>query len=176
MKLRYVGIAVQTVVTVILSVLLACNLYILAAKKFMDIQYPTVFGFSSAVVVSGSMEPALSVNDLIVTQAQTDYAPGDIVSFASGSTLVTHRIVQENPDGFVTQGDANNATDIQPVAPEQIVGKVVLSIPAVGIVLGYLQTPLGLTCLVLWGFLLIELPMVAARWRRTQEEEENNGT
>lgn len=112
-----------------------------------------------------------------MTRVQTDYAPGDIVSFASGSTLVTHRIVQENPDGFVTQGDANNTADIQPVASEQIVGKVVLSIPAVGIVLGYLQTPLGLTCLVLLGFLLIELPMVAARWRRTQEEEEeNNGT
>ena len=179
MKLRRcVQTVVQMAVTVVLAVLLVCNLYTLAAKKLMGVQHPTVFGFSTAVVVSGSMEPALSVNDLIVIHAQANYAPGDIISFASGRTLVTHRIVQTNADGFVTQGDANNTADIQPVLPEQIAGKVIFSVPAVGIVLEYLQTPLGLTCLVLLGLLLIELPYFIAKWNHSaaQKEEENNGT
>lgn len=166
---------IQGILTAVLAVLLVCNLYTLAAKKLMGVPYPTVFGCSAAVVVSGSMEPALSVNDLIITRAQTDYTTGDIISFATQSNLVTHRIVQTGADGFVTQGDANNAADIQPVLPEQIVGKVIFTIPAVGVVLEYLQTPLGLTCLVLLGFLLIELPMLTARWQGAQEEEENDG-
>lgn len=56
----------QTALTVLLALLLACNLYALAAAKLTGGRQPSLFGLSSAVVVSGSMEPALSAGDWIV--------------------------------------------------------------------------------------------------------------
>lgn len=46
---------------------------------------------------TGSMEPTLSVDDLLVIHQESDYTPGDIITFRSGSGLVTHRIVDETP-------------------------------------------------------------------------------
>ncbi len=144
--------------TVLLAMLLTFNLYTIIAKAATGNPQSTVFGYSAAVVVSGSMEPTISVNDMVVSRSQEQYAVGDIVTFVSGDSLVTHRIVEETEGGFITKGDANNTEDMEPLSPDQIVGKVVWSIPAIGIVLEYLKTPLGMLCLILIGFLLIAAP------------------
>lgn len=151
--------ALQVAVIALLAVLLARNLYRLVAQHLLGVEYPSLLGYSTAVVVSGSMEPTLSVDDLLVIHQESDYTPGDIITFRSGSVLVTHRIVDETPQGFVTQGDANNAPDAQPVPPENIQGKVVTHIPFVGLVIGYLKTPVGLTILVFLGLLTLEFPL-----------------
>lgn len=169
--LHRIGAVLRVAVTLLLAILLLCNLYLLAAQRLLGQATPTVFGFTTAVVLSGSMEPVLSVDDLIVIQTRSGYAPGDIVTYESGSNLVTHRIVDTTADGFITQGDANNAPDAQPVAPDCIVGKVVVSLPGAGLLLTWLKTPLGMTCLVFLGILLIELPFFLQRTHRNPKEE-----
>lgn len=158
--IKRAGRVIQVVITAVLALLLAGNLYLLAAQHLLGVEHPSLFGYSTAVVVSGSMEPALSVDDLIVIHRQPDYATGDIITYRSGDNLVTHRIVEETADGFVTQGDANNAPDAQPVDPQDVQGKVVANIPLVGLVTGYLKTPVGLTVLVFVGLLILEFPLL----------------
>ncbi len=144
----------------LLLVLLLCNVYVLVASKGDPGAYPTVFGFSSAVVVSGSMEPAIGVDDLIVVKAQKTYQVGDVITFStSGKLPVTHRIIGETPDGsFVTQGDANNAPDAQPVPREQVAGKVFLVLAGGGKVISFLRTPLGMLLITLVLFSVLALP------------------
>lgn len=144
--------AVSLILCAVLVFILAANLYTIYAQKVKGMIQPTVLGYSSAVVVSGSMSGAIEVNDLVVTKRCDGYAVGDIIMFRSGGSSVTHRIVAVTEEGYVTKGDANNAPDGEIVTPEAVVGRVILVIPRFGLVVGFLQTPqgmLGVSVLVL---------------------------
>lgn len=147
----------------LLFLLLLFNLWQLAARTVFKQDLPMVFGFSPIIVLSGSMEPTFSVNDMIVIRRQDSYAVGDVVTFDDGGFFTTHRIVSQSPEGFVTQGDANNTEDSGYLSPAQIKGAVVFTIPAVGAFLLFLRTPLGILLLVLAGPLLVFLPDMAKK-------------
>lgn len=144
--------------TALVALLLVCNLYTIGARVVGGVEHPTIFGWSWAVVISGSMEDTIQVDDLVVIHRQESYRAGDIITFHSGNTVVTHRIIGEDATGFITKGDANNAPDIHPVQPAHVIGKVVWVIGGVGTLIGYLRTPLGMLCLVAVGIGLIEVP------------------
>ena len=150
---------------VLLAFLLVCNIYVIAARYFTGVPQPAVFGWSWAVVVSGSMEPEIGVNDLIIVQEKEDHQTGDIISFESDGSIVTHRIAGIAAEGYLTQGDANGTVDPAPVPKEKVVGKVMCVIPRIGILIQYMQTPLGMMCFVLIGFLLIEIPYLIDKGR-----------
>lgn len=105
-------------------------------------------GVESFVVLSGSMEPALSPGDLVIVRPGS-YGPGDVVSFERGSAVVTHRLVEQTADGWITRGDANDADDPRPVPTDRIVGEVVLSIPLYGRLVRFVGTPVGYVVTVL---------------------------
>ena len=164
-KLKKAGQISGWLLNAFLAFLLLCNVYMISVRHFAGIPQPSVCGWSWAVVVSGSMEPEICVNDLIIVQKKEDYQMGDIISFESGSSVVTHRIVGMDAGDYLTQGDANNAVDFAPVTKEKVVGKVMYIIPGIGVMIQYLQTPLGMMCFVLLGFLLIEIPYLMDRGR-----------
>ena len=166
----------STLLTVVLGVVLAFNVYTIAARAITKQLQPDVFGFSVAVVISGSMQDAIDINDMVLIHEKKDYSVGDVITFRSGDSLVTHRIVGTAQGGFVTKGDANNAADPNPVAMEAVVGKVVLVIPKIGAAIEFMRTPLGMTCLVLVGFALVEVPTIMDRIReeRGRKADEND--
>lgn len=88
-------------------------------------------------IATGSMEPEISVGDMVVVADwQRDLAEGDVIAYAHDGKTIVHRITEivQQPEGtaYITQGDANNAPDADPVQPSQIEGKVVARIPALG--------------------------------------------
>lgn len=88
-------------------------------------------------IATGSMEPEISVGDMVVVADwQRDLAEGDVIAYAHDGKTIVHRITEvvQQPEGtaYITQGDANNAPDVDPVQPSQIEGKVVARIPALG--------------------------------------------
>ncbi|MBF0671205.1 MAG: signal peptidase I [Salinibacterium sp.] len=106
---------------------------------------PRLLGGASLTVLSDSMSPAYRVGDLLAVVPQECYAVGDAVTFqpVSGDPmLITHRVVASAsaPDGrsYTTRGDANG-TDDEPIVAEQIKGRVVAHLPAIG----YLSLALG---------------------------------
>lgn len=170
--LRRAGKVLQVMVTTLLAVLLLGNLYLLAAEKLVGISNPTFFGFTTAIVTSGSMEPALKVDDWVLIHAQDNYQQGDVITYQCDGGLVTHRIVESRTEGFVTRGDANNAVDSGLVTSEKIVGKVIGRIPEAGIWVRWLRSPLGMTSLILVGLLLVEEPW---RFRRKNCQDREKG-
>ena len=54
---RIVGFAVKALLIFVMTVLVVYNAWMLAAKYILRQDRPTFFGYSFAVVTSGSMEP-----------------------------------------------------------------------------------------------------------------------
>jgi signal peptidase I len=88
--------------------------------------------FYQPVRVGGlSMHPALHVGDIAIVAKHSRPTIGDVILIASrGHELVLHRVVGFNPDGeLLTQGDANQTPDREPVRPAEVVGRAVVVVP-----------------------------------------------
>jgi len=87
-------------------------------------------------VETGSMEPAIHVNDYIMVFETNDYKEKDIVTFKYENTLVTHRIVEVNDNKVTTKGDANNTNDDE-IDKSSIVGEVILAGGIINFIINY---------------------------------------
>jgi len=129
-------------------------------------------GVRTAVVLTGSMEPALSPGDMIVTQRvpAAEARTGDIISFASpreAGVVITHRVrkIGAGRDGriaFVTQGDANNTPERWTIARDGTVGRVRGVLPGAGALTGWTGDPA--LRLLIFGLLGAGLLLVGLRW------------
>ena len=99
-------------------------------------QVPQVLGYSVFRVMTGSMEPEIREDSLLVVKKTPpeDIAPGDVISFFSPDPMLegavnTHRVVRvEKENGrtqFITKGDANVIEDTYPTDASALVGRVV---------------------------------------------------
>lgn len=137
------------------GVFLGFNIYMWNARSLTGNALPMPFGFGTAVVLSGSMEPTLSVDDLIFVKQQDSYAVGDVVVYQSGSIVVVHRIVSIDGQTVTTQGDANNAPDGE-MDISRIKGRVVGSVKNAGAVVRMLKSPVVSVGLLAAAVLLME--------------------
>lgn len=168
---------VQGIICICLVILLIFNIFNIVNYRILKKDNPTFLGYSTAIVVTGSMAEAININDLVLIKNCEEYNINDIIMFKRNSNFVTHRIVEKTEEGFITKGDANNAEDEWVVKENEIVGKSVYVVPKVGFVLDYFKTPSGLIGILLIGFLLIEGPLLIEdiKKKRVEEEKELNG-
>lgn len=142
----------------------------------MMLMLPKLFGIQTFVVISGSMEPAIPVGSMVCAKAvdPATLEPGDILVFYSteassdGGAPITHRVIENYPDTreIITKGDANESIDRSPAAYINVVGKVVLHIPALGrlvIPLSSITGKAAIILILLGGYLLTE---AGSRMRR----------
>lgn len=143
---------------VLLSLMILGNLYLGISKAVTGVAVPKLLGFSPLVVMSGSMKPAIYPGDVVVIKEQGPelYKSGDVASYLMGQIVYTHRIVSVEDGMFVMKGDSNNTVD-DIVAADKLEGKVILTIPKVGMAVIFFKTPLGvgvLAVLLLLSFYL----------------------
>jgi len=149
----------------ILMVVLLLNLINIYKRVILKEQLPFVFGYGNAIIVTGSMAPAINPGDVVIISKQREYKSGDIVTYQGNNTPVTHRILEQTPEGYITGGDANN-TDDGEVEEHRIMGKVVKVIPNAGNIILFLQRPLGMLIMLLGLFAMIEAPRLAEKIRK----------
>ena len=152
----------------VISLVLGLRLYLWNAQNLVGNAMPMPFGWGASVVLSGSMEPALSVDDLVFVKAQDSYSVGDVVVYQDGSILVIHRIISIDGDEIITQGDANSAAD-DPVDLSLVKGMAVGHVPYVGALVRFLQSAAGFVVVLIAAVVLFELPY---RRERKQSEED----
>lgn len=167
LKMKKSGI-IRLLVIAVLGLILGFNVYSMNASTLIGNKLPMPFGIGMATVLSGSMEPELSVGDLIVVKKQETYKENDVVVYQDGNMLVVHRIIDIEEETMTTKGDANNTND-QPVSLELVKGSVVLSVPFIGSVVNLIKTPLGTICIIALAILLVEIPR---RNEMKKDEEE----
>lgn len=154
----------------ILAVMIGINVFALNASRLAGNAVPMPFGFGASVVLSGSMEPTLSVGDLLIVKAQDGYETGDIVVYQSGTMPVVHRIVDMDGETVTTRGDANNANDEAfPLAA--IKGKVIAAIPLVGHLVWALKSLVAVVILLAAAVLLVEMSFRSGKAEKEEEKE-----
>ncbi|MFD1685108.1 signal peptidase I [Halobellus litoreus] len=151
------------------AALLATLVLVAAVSPFVVFAVPQVVGADEGfVVLSGSMEPELSPGDVVIVDAAAPVRVGDVITYRTGGDTVptTHRVVGERDGGYETKGDANENVDAGLVGPEAIIGRVVLTIPVVGHVILWANTPVGYVALVVTPLVLLGLSELRAWARR----------
>ena len=126
------------------------------------------FGVGASVVLSGSMEPTLSVGDLLIVREAEGYLVGDVVVYQSGGMAIVHRILSIDGENAITQGDANNAPD-EPIPVETISGRVTTAVPYVGYLVLALKTPIGIAVTIAAAVALVVIS--GRRDKRSMDEE-----
>lgn len=109
-------------------------------------------GTTAYAVKTGSMVPTYLPGDLVVDEPARPGSlhVGDVITFQSGSGLVTHRIHDITPAGIIhTKGDANRTADVWDIRPIDVQGRVVRGITDGGYVVVFLQQPQGVGGVVL---------------------------
>lgn len=128
----------------ILTTLIVCAFIVVVTSRSS-----VFFTIRSYVVLTGSMEPAIPTGSMVFVRPSSLYKPPDIITYQSGTTIITHRIIDRILKGtriiYVTKGDANKNLDSRPVFQDRIIGKVFFHIPAIGMIVRILQTPWGFT-------------------------------
>ena len=151
----------------LVGLILGVNLYHWNANSLAGNALPMPFGVGAAVVMSGSMEPALSVDDLVIVAEAEEYRVGDVIVYQSGSDLVIHRIIAMDETIVIAQGDANNVADA-PIDLAVVKGRMVMAIPFVGTVVRIVKSLPGTLVLVAAAIALMELS-----WRKEKEKDQD---
>lgn len=122
---------------------------VVLAPLVLQIAFVVLPEVGSYSVMSGSMEPVIQTGSLVYVYDTDDYTEGDIITFVEQGETVTHRIVDDTPEGFVTKGETQ-AVDSWRIQKDQIRGEYLFSLP----LYGYLLRPFSSAGLALWGILL----------------------
>lgn len=105
------------------------------------------------------MHPAVPKFSLVYvkkTEKLEDLEIGDVIAFQGSEKPVLHRIIKIDGEMIQTQGDANNAPDA-PIYLNQVIGKMVFSIPYLGILFGSAYPWLILLSLIIILYLARQL-------------------
>jgi signal peptidase len=102
------------------------------------------------------MTPAIAPGDVVIVDDRdtATIAEGDVITFTRGTNEVpvTHRVTAVTTSGgelaFETKGDANSDPDASVVVASNVLGTVIFSIPFIGYVIQFTNTPYGFLALV----------------------------
>ena len=146
-------------------------------KFVLKHRVPSIFGYSSLIVATGSMNGAeMKEGDLIIIKKTNDYKPNDIVTFFQDGDEIptTHRIWYADGEGkWVTKGDANNSFDKRSITSDEIIGEVVLVIPYVCTFIDWAVEGGGLIYIV-GIFLILGLGIYIIKSDDDEDEEESS--
>ena len=132
----------------ILYIVVITALLLFTALNICSLLDISFFGYRIFKIVTGSMEPKLHVNDVLLIKEEDNYAIGDIVTYRYGDEYVTHRVIFVEGDQIVTKGDANNTND-EAINKKDVVGKMILKLT----VLSYINYLIGYP--IVWVLLFI---------------------
>ncbi len=153
------------------AILLGLNIYKWNAQSLIGNRLPMPFGYGISVVLSGSMEPTLQVDDLVVIRETDTVQVGDIIVYQSRDSLVIHRVIEIDGESIITQGDANNAPD-EAIALSDVKGVMVASIPFVGAVVQIMRQPAVVAVILVAAVALTELSFRKEKQKDKKELED----
>ena len=145
---------------IILIPIIIYNIMLIIQAAKNPNETPSVAGIKTFVIISGSMEPELKIGDIVIIQKceKSDLKEGDIISYRSGQSIITHRInkiIQKNDSiQYETKGDNNNISDRTYVKFDDIEGKLVQKVSNVGNIVLLLKNKVVIIIVLLIFYIL----------------------
>lgn len=170
---------------VILALVLISMIYVGSVR--VSNKAPAIFGFSAQRVSSDSMEPALSVGEVVLIKkvAPESLEIGDVITYRAAKgphkgEMITHQISKEpyQVDGvyyFTTRGIKPEAVDDPEITDAQIHGKVMYYIPYVGTIYDFFTRWYGIVALVVLVIIIFssEISSLFAKFRKEPVDKDN---
>jgi signal peptidase len=166
-------------------------LLLLCAAVFLLVAVgPHLFGYRTATMLTGSMEPGIMPGDVVVTTPQpaTDVQVGDVISYhipVEDRQIETHRVVKviHHQDGTIaiqTKGDNNDNRDPWTATLEgDTVWEVQTVIPKLGSAIRFLRTDAvqhGIFWFAFGGLILVGLSLIWGRGSDANGAQGDKGT
>ena len=131
---------------IISSILVTLIVLILLLNVFSALKL-SFFGYRLFQVQTGSMEPKIKVNDLIIIKKKNNYKKNDVVTFIDeNNNYVTNIIIKINKNKIITKGDANNTEDT-PINKNNIISKVIFKFRFINLINKLLRNYIVLTAI-----------------------------
>lgn len=163
----------------IMAILLVLCVYIVFQKVILKKSKIDIFGYSSYIVLTGSMEPVISPNDMVICKvpnSSSEINKGDIITFYLGneSESITHRVInvitKNGEKYYQTKGDHNNSIDSELISYKNIQGVYCFKISKIGWLLTKCLTGTGLIVVFLLLVIGYHNSSVKEDRRLTREE------
>lgn len=128
--------------------------------------FSQMLGLQSFIVLSGSMEPTIMVDDVVIIKPVDicEVKADDIITYTENDSYVTHRVVEiTEKDGrkaLRMKGDNNNVEDRELVTDDMVVGSYVFKVDGGANFYNFVHEPYGLVVLIgvpLLFYLILEL-------------------
>ncbi len=131
-KLKIVSKIFFSVITIALLLVVVMVVYNFFQISVLNKKYSNLFGYTFFEVTTGSMSNTIEINDVVIVKITKDIKKNDIITYLNDEEIITHRVVEQNDEQIITKGDANNDLD-KPIQRDMVLGKVVKTIPRLGI-------------------------------------------
>lgn len=136
---------------IILIILIVILIYVMYCKFVRKDELINLFGKSFLIVTTGSMEPTIEPEELIIISKSDKYEINDIVTYKDEDNyFITHRIIDIKGNKFIARGDSNNLNDY-PCNIDKIQGKVIFNSKILGIFVLYYLKP----CIIIYVVIII---------------------
>ena len=148
---------------------------------------PSIFGYRVFRVSSGSMEPELSIGDVILVHSvkADEISEGDTITYKGKEgdfkdLMITHKVIEEPYEEggvwyYQTQGIVSGSVKDPLITYDQIQGKLIKKLSALNQIYTFFLSPAGLLTfiliiLVLFGYEMISLIL---SYRSFDEKDED---
>lgn len=154
--LKIVKKVLRWILSIVLISIILINFTLIIKSEVNKEKIPDFFGYTPFIILSGSMEPTIKTNDVIITNkiAESNIQVGDILSYQSSEDdiVITHRLIEIKEENgqkiYIFKGDNNTTEDEEKVTYSNIQGKYLYSIPYIGTLVTYVKTPSGMAMVI----------------------------
>lgn len=170
-------------VLLVLLILLVIFIFIIRATG----NSPSIFGYRVFRVSSGSMEPELSIGDVILdhTVKAEEIQKGDTITYKGKEgdfkdMMITHKVIDEpyQKDGvwyYQTQGIVNGSIKDPIITYDQVQGKLIKKLTFLNKIYTFFLSPYGLitfilVIMVLFGYEMISLIL---SYKKIEEKDDD---
>lgn len=179
---------IKNAISVLLGLIVVIEILIIGIVIYSRLTggTPNVFGYNFYVIISPSMEPEISVGDVIISKKYNgeDLVEGQVITFAGkeGSLkgkIVTHKIigVTKTDDGLkiMTQGVANSTPDPE-ITDDDVIAVMVHKTVAISFIYRIVSSSFGFLLLIVIPLITIIIIEVVKLIKIVKEDddEENN--
>lgn len=165
---RRKGIFLKIVIYTI-TIIMLYNFLIIGLTEITNKRNKGILGFRAYIIITESMKPSINPGDIIVIKEvkEKDLNVNDIITVETKTGINTHRIVRIEPNSenkYVIKGDNNNVEDEGTIGKNEILGKMIFKIPALGKVAKALQDEVYIIIII------IILLQIFIHYQNTQEK------
>ena len=141
---------ILNILIVLVTIFIIIGIYYLFQIKILNKGYANLFGYTFFQVATGSMSDTIEIGDVIIVRITKEIEENDIIVYKEEENYITHRLILKNGEELRAKGDANNSED-KPIKLEQVLGKVEIIIPKIGMWRDIIMTPeiIGLIIVVI---------------------------